>query len=473
MRRSLFYVLSLSVFISSVNTASSSTAITETLEDITGAIRQISPVYQPKDTDGLSLVEIAGSTGTELDNATSTNATSIATSYKLWTVDSSNQLIALISTGGAWRTLQSSALAASWNATGTVVLTESVRDGAASPASPYTLTITLTKAATGTPADLERDRLISFLEGSRTSILNLATAGGTTLVGTPALTPGWTARALLADGASATVTPATLDPIALTMNVSVTPQEGSNIPFSATVSDLHEWNILTSSTTVTEEVLLTAIGSRYIKFNAYPAVFARTTSIGNALLDAFNAMPKRFNQSGASYLNTLPDSLSGVLALLDSTPPVNLKAGFNGMAKDAVEAAGFVIGDFTTTADTDKLGVVALASADITAVTWTTEGSILKAIGTIGTGRAKEFTCDLNNIEVVDSTTNSVLEFTSKDGDAFWVKCVDATGYDTSADTSVAPADRDSLLALQLAGILSSVTTITSSNLKALLTASA
>jgi hypothetical protein len=443
-------MLSTSILFSAANPSLATTAVTESPAELE-AVGKISPVYRLDAAATILPREIAGATATELNNALRGDAATAITTHSRWTVDASDRLYALVSTGGAWRTLRSAALAASWNASDTVVLTEITRDGTSGPASPYTLTITLTKATTGTPADLLRDPLVTFLKRSTTSALTVGTAGGTILAGTPALTTGWAARALLADGAAAPVLPATLDPIAMTMTVNVTPQVGTAIPFSATVSELQGLNVLPSDITEKREIFLTAPGSRSMKFDVYPATLPRDVSVSAALINAFNATPRRLNQTDNSFLNPLPTALSDVLALMDSTPPANIKAGLNGMAKAAVSGAGFVIGDFTTTADTNKLGLVALASDDITSVTWTAEGSILKAIGTIGTGRAKEFTCDLSTIEVVDSSTNSVLEFVSVDGDAFWVKCVDATGYDTSADTSVTAADRDALLALQLA----------------------
>jgi hypothetical protein len=464
-------MLSTSILFSAANPSLATTAVTESPAEL-DAVGKISPVFRLKAADIILPLEIAGATATELNNALRADAATAITTHSRWTVDASDQLYALVSTGGAWRTLRSTALAASWNATSTVTLTEIIRDGATSPTSPYTLTLTLTKAATGTPADLPMDTLVTFLRRSTTSALTLGTAGGTILTGTPALTTGWVARALLADGAAASVLPAALDPIAMTMTVNVTPQVGTAIPFSATVSELQGLNVLPSATTEKREIFLTAPGSRSMKFEVYPATLPRDVSVSAALINAFNATPRRLNQTYNSFLNPLPTALSDVLALMDSTPPANIKAGLNGMAKAAVSGAGFVIGDFTTTADTGNLGLVALASDDITSVTWTAEGSILKATGTIGTGRAKEFTCDLNNIEVVNSSTNQVLEFVSADGDAFWVKCVDATGYDTSAEASVTPGDRDALLALQLASLLSPVTTITGSDLKALQTAS-
>lgn len=467
MRRSLALVLCLGASFGFLN--SSFAAVTETESDIVGSIGKIDPVYRYAATDGVRLTELSGTSSTELDNASIGTASMTTGTGIYWELDSSNNLRAHASLANAWRTFKLASVTSSWNATTTLSLAEDVRDGSSGPGSPYALKIILTKASTGSPADLTRAVLASFLAKSTTKAFT-ASSSGTALTSSSALTTGWTAKAYAEDGSAAAVA-VTLDPVSLGIGVNVTPLGGTAVSFTTAVSSLYDWNVATNATTA-KDVNFNAASGRTMKMKLYPGTFVHTAGISDGLLAAINAMPARVSQTNKSYLGGLASSLDSVLALFDSSAPASLKTGFNVLAKAAVASSNTAIGDFTTTADTNKFGLVTLGGTNLTSVTWSANNKSLVATGKYGSGAAKDFTVDLTSIEVVKAGTNEVLELKSSDGDAIWIKCVDATGYDTSANTTVSASSRDSLLVLQLLNAVGSTATIAASPLKAMIVAS-
>ncbi len=475
MRKSKYYALYVGITLGLTNISWAILPQVETETTIATAIKGLAPQYKVVAADAITSATVYSPTAGELDGARISTVATVAGSEVLWDLDGSTNLRTMSFVGGAWRTFKGASLAATWSATTTVTLTEDVRDGTSSPASPYTMSLVLTK--TGTVADLTQANLMAFLLKVTTKSL-LTTAGGTTLATTgatgtvPTLSSGWAAKSFISDGSSA-ITAATLDPIQTTLSLTVTPTTGVDIAYTANLINLYNWNLATNSTT-TEDVLFNGPG-RNILLKTLPAKSVRTAGISTGLITNFNALQAtnpRINQTISGFLNSLANAVAEPLALFDTSPPADLKTGFGILAKQSVTSAAYVVGRFTTTADTSKYGMVALTPVDITTVTWSSAGTIITATGKLGTAPLKKFTCDLNGIEVVKAASNAILEFSAPDGDKFWIKALDTTGIDLSADTSVAAGNRDDLLALQLTGKFASVVTIDHQTLKAMITKS-
>lgn len=467
--------LALGISLSTLMMVSTQTwaAVTETETEITDAISKISPYYKVTTSD-TSLYEEIDTTGvTNALNLYSLGTFAQTTAADvLWELDSNNDLYAHTATGNAWRTFKAASVAASWNASSTVTLAETVRDGAAGPGSPYSLVLTLTK--TGTPADLTRAILAAFLAKSTTKTLAASAASPTQLVGsaTAALTTGWTAKAHLLDGSAAAVA-ATLAPVSATITVGITPPGSTTaVTYTSIIPSLYSWNVTAVATTTKSISFTSASNSYQIKFKNIPGPFARTADIATGLVTSLNAMPKRIYQAGKSFLNSLPNSVTDLLGIFDTVAPNNLKDGLNLLAKQAVSGASFAIGDFTTTADTNKIGLAAFTSANLASVTWSNSDRVLIANAKIGTGPLKDFKWDGTGIQTVKTGTNEVLEFKSDDGDTILFKVFDATGYDTSASTAVAASDKDLLCVLTIKAAIGATGTVQAHKLKPLITAS-
>lgn len=429
------------------------------------AVGSISPAYKYQSTDPFQLTGLSSSP--DLDNSYMGAATLLASSDIYWYMDSSNYLYATASMGGAWKTYKAT-LSASYSATATVTLDEAISDGSAVGSPTRHLNIILT--ATGTPSALTQSALVAFLRGSTIKAL-AANSTGTALTSSSALTTGWTAKAY-ADN-SGTAEAITLDPIDLTIALANTSSSGAGQAFTASISNIHTWNLATGSTT-SKPLVFTASGGRYLTFNTYPGLYARTSGIASSLMTSLtNISPKRINQSAITPLNTLPSAVSEVSGLLASSPSGNVRSMLNTTAGKAIAGAYFTVADFTTKVSSNKYGLVAMTADDLASVTWTTSGSVITANAKVGsTGVLKNFTCDLSGLNVIKSTTNPVHRFSSTDGEAFWVKSFDTTGLDTSAVTTVSASDQDALLALQLQSILSAATTVAHMDLDSIVVAS-
>ncbi|MBW8309438.1 MAG: hypothetical protein K0M45_07385 [Candidatus Paracaedibacteraceae bacterium] len=454
--------------------ANSITAL-ETNQNIITAINSISPI-STIDSTAVAISDIEAPGPNDMDGASLGTFTATASTSSFWGFDNSSNpgnIYAQSYTGGAWRTF-SATLPASWNSTTNITLQETVRDGVSSPASPYSLVLTLTKATTGTPADLTNTVLASYLTKAATN--SFTTSGGTALVGT-GLTIGWTAKALLQDGSSSPIIAATsnpvLDPIGITIGVNITPSGGTAINYSATLLNLHTWNVATGAATL-KNVLFTGAGSRSIKFQPQPGNFVRTAGISAGLITVLNNSPRLLSQTSKTYLNNLLSAVEDVLDLMGATPPANVKTGVNIVANSKIASASFDDTAYSTTLSLTpvsvgtggRIGLIALASDDIIVSSWTVDEEVLTATGTIGSAAAKAFTCDLSTLTTATiNTTSSVLQFSAADGTSFWLKCLAAdTGatspLDASTNTAVASTERNTLLAMQLHNILSSTTTI-------------
>lgn len=465
--------------------ATTNTAI-ETNSNIVNAINSIDPGYKLTPSD-VEINDIYSSSLHELDGAKAGTFSSSSESY--WNYDSANFVVSAQSAiGGAWRTFTSLPLPASWSYSGspqTITLTESVRDGISSPVSPYTLEITLTATASAQP--LKREVLGAFF--IKSTVKTFTTSGGTSLTSPSALTTGWTAKALFKDGSSSTVTAAgsypILDPIGLSISANFSTTAGMTLSFTTSLVDLSSWN-MTTVATASKDVLFTAPGGRYIKYKVYPGPFLRTggTGISSNLLSKLNSSNKLINQSTESYLNSLTGSVNSVLSLMGAIPPPHVKGGLNAIARGKISSSTFNSASYTggspglgltlINVGTGRLGLVALTSQDIMGVVWSVSDETLIANGTIGTpgsAPSKDFSCDLSTLgSATINTANTVLEFSAKDGDAFWLKCfvVDSTPpspLDATTNTSVSSSLWKNLLAMQLQNILNSTTTIPSRKL--------
>ena len=447
---------------------------------IISTINKTSPTYSLKAAD-VAISDIQAPNIAELDGASMGTFSITPSTASYWTFDSLSapaNIYAQSYVGGAWRTFTTT-LPASWSASGNITLAESVRDGVSSPASPYSLIISLTKASTGTPADLTNVVLAAFLAKSTTN--NLSTSGGASLISSAALTAGWTAKALIQDGAAAPVTTLTsnplLDPIAITLGVTVTPASGSvlttPLSLSATVTNLHLWNVATNATT-SETVLFSGVGSHTITFIPKPGNFARTVGISAGLASALNNSPTTLSQTKESYLNDLSSSVNSILPVMAASAPASIKEGLNLIANSKISSTSFILANYTTglsltptsVGTGGKYGLVSLTSGDITVNSVTANGTILTINGQIGSSAAKDFNCDFGLLaSATINTLTSVIQFQSSDGDSIWWKTLTAdtaspSALDATASTAVGTGSKKALLAMQVQNVLSSLTTI-------------
>jgi hypothetical protein len=459
MKKSLVYAVYLSTALSALQSVWSTPIETEA--QVTSVIGALKPVYEYKATDAIRLKEITGISDTELDFARLGTPTIAAGTDSYFEVSAANELYLIASVGGAVRHFKV-AVPATFSATGNLDVPEVNRDGDSSPASPYTFKITLTK--TGAVADLTRAALTASLSKATTKTF-AASAAGTVIASNPALPAGWAAKAYLEDGAS-TATAVTLDPVAANLTLAVTPVGSAALTYTAAFSSLYNWNIAPNSATK-KTAFFTGVG-RAIKFDVLPGKFPRTAGPLTNLIAALVAMPTRINQTTLSYVPLLTDANTHLLGTYDASAPASIKEGNNLVAQAILGSDNFVSAKFTTTADSGKIGLLALGATNITSVTWTVVGTVITATGTIGTGAPKDFTCDLSGIEVAKTGTNDLLRFSSADGDAFWLKVDDATGYDQSAAALGDNSTRDDQLAIQLHGLITGITTINAMKLKAM-----
>lgn len=461
--------------------ATPSMAILASDAQVISAINLIAPTRTLKPTD-VAISDIQAPNTAELDGASLGNFSITASTASYWAFDSLSapaNIYAQSYVGGAWRTFTAS-LPASWNASGNITLAESVRDGASSPSTPYNMVISLTKASTGSPpADLTNTILATFLTKSTTN--NLSTSGGAPLISSSALTAGWTAKALIQDGASAPVTAIAsnpfLDPIAVTLGVTVTPVSGSTLTtplaLSAIVTNLHLWNVATNATT-TQNVLFSGAGSRTINFTPQPANFPRSSGISTGLVAALTNSPTVLSQTYESFLNDITSSVNGLLPIMAASAPTSIKAGLNFVANAKISSSAFILTNYTTgltlTASSvgtgGKYGLVALTSGDITVSNVVANGTILTINGQIGSAPSKSFKADLSTLASASvNTISSVIQFQAADGDSIWWKTLTADSaspsvLDTTANASVGAGSKKALLAMQLQNVLSSETTI-------------
>lgn len=465
---------------SSITPAMSVQQPLNTNAEIVDAINKIAPTYTLASGD-VPIEEIVAPGATEMDGARLGSFSITASTSSYWSYDSATAKITAASyVDGKWRTFSLASLPSSWNATTTLNVLETATNGG--PADGYKISLVLTKAGTGTPADLTRDSLSAFLAKSAT--FTLTTSGGTALTSTSALITGWTAKAQFENAASTPVILAAsspiLDPLSVTVGVPVT-VNGTTAPinYAATLSNLDSWNVDTG-TPAPKKVLFTGLGSRAIEFMVDPAQFIRTAGKVTGVVNALNASPKMISQTAQSYSNSLPSAVGSVMSIIAPTAPSNIKAGLAEIADAKINTAAFDDAAYTaliaaplTVGTGGEYGLLSLGSSDISTITWSVDGADLIANGKIGAAAAKDFKCTLasNNI----NTAGTVLKFAAADGDTFWLKVftVDTASpsvLDTSGNTDIDASQRIPLLAMQLQNVLSagSVTTVVHKTLRAI-----
>lgn len=420
------------------------------------AITDLKPVYSYATTDTYRITDISNPLS-DMDNMAMGAATASTGTSSYWYMDGSNNLFALTTSSNIWRTFNLNSISSSWSASDTIVLPETINNGSAQGSPAVGLTITLTK--TGTPSPLTSTQLYSVLSASTVSAITATTALTAISLGGTQPT-GWAIKAYVHLG-----TAQTLDPVSMNVNWASTTSTGTALTFTSALTNLHTWNLAGASTTAKSAIF--TVNGRSIDLNTYPGLYARTAGIGAGLLSTLTTglnggLVKRINVGGLGHGNDITSGISTLRGKLTASPGSNSANEQNNLnAEAAIAKAGFAIGDFTTTADSNKYGLLAVTASNVTSATWdVTGGTTLRILGTVGSAVPKYFTCSLNGIEVVKDDTNAVLRFNSTDGDAIFVKAFDSTGLDTSAVTTVANGNRDDLLALQLVGKLSAVATI-------------
>lgn len=426
----------------------------------TTAISNLKPVYSYATSDTYRLTSISD-TLSDMDGMSLAAATAVTGTSSYWYGDSSNNLFAMATAGSTWRTLTATSVPASWSASGTVVLSGTIENGATQGSPTVVLTITLTK--TGSPADLTQAQLFNLLTSSTVTGITATTALTAISLGTAigTTTAKWDVKGYISTG-----TAQTLDPLSLSVQWAGTTTAGTSLAFTTALLNLHTWNPSTGIPTA-QSLTFTKDGRSLTIGNLNPSNFAKTAGIAAGVMNTLTAglgggSIKKLNVANVGFYNDIPSSISTIRGKLTATPGSNSINEQNNLnAAAAIAKAGFAVGDFTTTADTNKYGLLALTTSNVTSASWDIiNGTTLRVLGTVGSGVPKYFSCSLSGIEVVKDDTNSVLRFNSPDNDAIFVKAFDSTGLDTSANATVPTGNRDDLLALQLLSKLSSTATI-------------
>lgn len=431
------------------------------------AIGHSSPLYKAQNTDKIAFKSITSNDGTNFDNAQFGTLTISAPRYVF--VDSSNQINLTLGTatnGGSvttWESYRSGAIAATYNATTTIDVTQTLSNGAAAT----TKILKLTFAKTGTPPDITRTQITNFLRGL-TTITYAANTAGTTLVGAPALPAGWAARAYL-DNGSGTAILATLEPLECTFTQSITPAGGTALTFTGAMTGMYDssWNVATNSTATKDLTLVTTSGA-VLTWTLALRNLVRDRGIASAVVEAFATPPsKRINTTSGGLANALANGVSENRALLVASPSTDEHSIQNTLALKLIQNAGFAAGDFTSTILTSDFGAVALTPSNIQDLTWRADGTKIIANGRVGTsGALKDFVCDVGAFGTaqVDSTNNSVLQFTAKDNHSFWIKAFVANGGGNAIDGTVGGAipgaSDNSVLAILASDTFSAFTAI-------------
>lgn len=431
----------------------------------------ISPLYKPAAADAFYIQDVQTSVASQLDNAYLGTVTQ--TSSKLWGTDGSNDLyLNLLNSGGTgWENYVLPSLSASYNATTTINVTQTLNDGVSATTKIFKLILT---APSGTPPAVTKAALIAYLRASTTSTIAASTSG-TTIAATGATLPtGWTLKGWL-DNGSGTALAATIAPTDVVLSVPITPApiNGTNqsaITFTTSVLNLHSWNVTTGSTT-TQDVIFTSPTGSYIYLKALPGKLVRTSNIAASLLAGLNTLPsKRISQANKSFVSSVASAATNVRALLTATPGSNsMEKIINTIVGNAISAANTDDTDMNTYgtrvgAATHYYGFVALTPSDITGVSWSTNGSQVIATGVVGSGKAKDFKADLSGLanklipDTGNSNANAVIQFTADDGSAFWMKSFDTTDLD---GTTVSSGLQGAQLALLLVDKLTTLTVTT------------
>lgn len=451
----------------SITTSFASQPLITASQELT-AIGDLRPVYPYATTDAFN-VSAVSDPFSDMETMTLGTAQAATGSNQYWFLDGSGNLQALATSSSNWRTLTTTSLASSWNATTTVSVTETYNNGSSVGSAGFVIGMILTK--TGTVADLTKTQLMTFLQASTTSAIT-AVSSGTAVALTGAPATGWSVKLYMSTG-----TALTLDPIVTNIQWTGTTTSGSTLNFTSALSGLHTWNN-GSGYSNPKSLTFTLNGRSFSVGGISLSSMAKTSGISAGIMNTLTAglnggTIHRLNVANVAFYSDIPTSISNIRGKLKASPGSTSANELLNLAVDAaVKKSTYVIGGFTTTADSSKYGLVAFTASDITSVTWDIlNGTTLRATGTVGSAPAKAFTCDMSGITTFKAGTAEVQRFSSIDGDSFWLKVVNATGLDTSADTSVGASSLDDLLVMQLLNKLSSTTTITKKTLEAIVAA--
>jgi hypothetical protein len=381
-------------------------------------------------------------------------------------VDASNYAYCDSTTGGVWSSFKSTALT-DLNATTGIVFTEFLKDGVDPAGSAHTITVTFTKSAAGSPKDLTVAVIAKFLRGTSTRNLSTITGTGTPLAAGAGstLTTGWTATAIRKDSTSAAQA-TVLDDAETGYTLPITGNGETAANFVTTVT-CNQFNQASGGTTDIEMNWVCPTNARSLSFNVRSGTISdHSNPISTSLLTAINTYTgRRVAIKSTPNLKTFCPPITSVIAALKATfvttDDASLQAKMAAAAKNNLLSADMVIGDFTTTADTNKYGLVMAADTDLTSVTWSNDGPVLIATGKVGvTSFAEEFKCDLTGKLIVKDDTNYVLELASDYGRSLFIKAFDSTGLDMTAVNTYGADFRSTLLAAALVNAISATTTV-------------
>ncbi len=458
--------------------------------------------------------EISGVSGSGLNKGLLGTVTASGESY-VWsnstTAPTSIKVLALLY-GGSWFTFEKTSLGVI-SASGPVSLLLTKVDG--DDATGLNLTINLTKT-TGAP--ITSLAFVNFLKA------NLTTANRTFAEDAPkqlSVSPpaGWTATAVFhAPSGANTPLAATLDPIAFTLTVPVTPAAGGTaVNFSVALPDISAFNVGSDDEYSSVQTLTSGPNTLTIALKPGKIADPENGIMADLVADA-NALTRRRLKTEAPYTyQTLSSAVDYVNSQFATTPgnastdtlgeTVDVILGKIGAGatvvqtgiQDVLDAMGgagtlsqmvldnarsYVAHDLFAVADCDDLvadtgmyGLVAFKNTVTGLSGWQAKGSKVIVTSTVD-GAVKEFTCDVTGLQVFKDATESttlkkVLMFESANNDVFWIKAFDATtGLDTSA-FSVTEGFKDDYLALLIADKFSLVTSITGKSLTQLQTAAA
>ncbi|MEB3701923.1 hypothetical protein Bealeia1_00994 [Candidatus Bealeia paramacronuclearis] len=426
-------------------------AVLTPVQDLTET-KRTSPIAKQLTTDGVWHSTVASDLDSTLDGATLGTMIVTPSTAQYWGFDSSsNKLRVLATSNSAW-SLYELVLSASWSATSTLTLAETKRDGTTGPGSPKSLVLTATK--TGTPADLTRAGLVTFLQGSSLTGLSTTTGTGITLTSTAAAITGWGFTARFLDNGS-TAFAGTLDPITQGYTLPLTLSDGVTTKNLTTIVDLSQSLVAANSTTAVPFKFTN--NQLEVDFNTYPGTFVRTASVNTGYLGAVNAFTGRAITSGGFYNNVVlaDNDLIDIVGVTSGTVYSNLAA----KAGTLVSASGYAVGSFGSSALTNTYGFTYLGSTDLTNAVWSSDNANLVLTGTVGTGVTDTFKVAITGPIMKTGTQETLILTSATTGRVVFLRTFDSTGIDESGVTGVSSSMKNAIVANALAQLFNGVVT--------------
>lgn len=479
------------------------------LADITGvqeqaAIAALQPNYISNSTESAFITQLANPAlaGVKVgDLAISAAVTANAIAAPIYAnYDASRNLTMMALVAGSWSTFTATLSSTALNATSTVDLTETLRDGV-SPGTARKLHLIWTK--TGTVTDLTAAAqastvasiLIQALGTSATALFNasgtagfLTTTGinGAGAVGTTAA--HWALTADIDDGAGTpTILAATLMPTAATFTAPLTfTTSATPIAFYSQPVDFTLFNVATSDRTQVP-ITFTVSGGKFWPAAVIPGLLARTDTTANMVISVANAYGSRRLTASTYRSNNLPAAVNTVTTMTGASDTLVglLQTAAQGLLPSAlITSADAETGN---TVDSNNGALFTLAPSDITG-TWSVQKNAgvayLQFTATIG-GLTDTFSINMNTALTspdsgatinISNTANTILTLLApQTGYKIWLKTLKSgvwvTG-NTTTDT-VATAALPGIIADRLAALLASNTTIAHTTLGALATKAA